>query len=126
MKRKLLIFLLLLTSLLGFLEWGGDHHGFLFELEAGLFKTIFKNPLAMLHPLILLPLAAQIILIVLLFKKPERILIYLSIGGIGLLMIMILLAGISSKNMKMVISTLPFILVALITLKEIKKEKQRL
>jgi len=82
--------------------------------------------LAMLHPLILLPLAAQIILIVLLFKKPERILIYLSIGGIGLLMIMILLAGISSKNMKMVISTLPFILVALITLKEIKKEKQRL
>jgi hypothetical protein len=122
MKRKLLIILLLLSSLLGFLEWGGNHHSFLFELEIKLFKNILTEPLALLHPLILLPLAAQIILIVLLFKKQEKILTYLSISGIGLLMMMILVAGMLSKNMKMVISTLPFVLVALITLRDMKKK----
>jgi hypothetical protein len=90
--------------------------------KSSFLKNILTEPLALLHPLILLPLAAQIILIVLLFKKQEKILTYLSIGGIGLLMIMILVAGMLSKNMKMVISTLPFVLVALITLRDMRKK----
>lgn len=43
MKSKLLNFLLIVTSLLGYLEWGGDNHIFLFQSRSrNPFKIIYR------------------------------------------------------------------------------------
>lgn len=77
MKSKLLNFLLIVTSLLGYLEWGGDNHIFLFKAEAEILSKLFTDPLSVLHPFTLLPLAGQIILLITLFQKKTWYILYI-------------------------------------------------
>ena len=118
MKTKLLNFLLLLTSLLGYLEWGGNHNAFLFQAEGEIISKLFTNPTAVIHPFTMLPLLAQIILCITLFQKePSKILTYISIAGLGLLLVFMLLIGLLSLKYKIIISTIPFIVVAVLTIR---------
>lgn len=118
MKSKILNFLLLITSLIGYLEWGGNSHLFLFQAEAEIFSKLFTTPLSVLHPFILFPLIAQVMLIVTLFqKKPSILLTYISIGGLGILLVFMFLIGIMSLNFKIIFSTIPFIVVAILAIR---------
>ena len=118
MKSKLLNFLLLLTSLLGYLEWGGNHKAFLFQAEGEIILKLFTNPMAVIHPFTMLPLMAQIMLCITLFQKePSKILTYISIAGLGLLLGFMLLIGLLSLKYKIIISTIPFIVVAVLTIR---------
>ncbi len=123
MKAKLLNLILVLTSLLGYLEWG-DNQMFLAEIEADLLLKLFKDPLSVLHPFTLLPLIGQLLLVITLFQKtPNKILTYLGMVGIGILFLFMVFVGIISKNAWISISALPFLITAIFVIRYHKKSK---
>lgn len=122
MNIRLLNFLLIATSLLGYLEWGGGNRIFLFEVEAELFSKLFSDPVAVLHPFTVLPMIGQLLLVITLFQKqPGKWLTYSGIACIGLLLVFMLLIGLMSINVKLIGSTLPFLVVAILTVRELRK-----
>lgn len=117
-KSKILNALLIVTSLFGYLEWGLDNHVFLFQAEGEIILKLLREPAAAAHPFTLLPLFGQIILLITLFQKnPGRGLTYLGLAGIGLLLFFMFLIGLISLNEKILLSTLPFLLVAFLTVR---------
>ena len=123
MKSKILNFLLIITSLLGYLEWSGNNHIFLFKAEAEIFSKLFTDPISVLHPFTILPLVGQILLLITLFQKtPSKILTYISIAGLGLLLGFMFIVGLMSMNFKIIISTIPFIVVAVWTVLNLKHQ----
>jgi len=124
MKAKILNILLIITSLLGYLEWSGDSHSFLFQAEAEVFTKLFTYPASVLHPFTILPLLGQILLLVTVFQKvPSKRLTYWGIGCLGLLLGFMFIIGLISQHFKIVLSTIPFLTIALITILQIKKSK---
>jgi len=124
MKSKILNILLIVTSLIGYLEWSGNNQMFLFQGEAEIIYKLFTNPASVIHPFILLPLIAQILLLITLFQKsPSRILTYISIAGLGLLLGFMFIIGLISLNFKILLSTIPFLIVAILTIRNQKKSK---
>lgn len=117
MKSKILNFLLIIFSLFGYLEWSGNNHLFLFEAEIEIFSKLFTSPISVLHPFIILPVISQFLLLFTLFQnKPSKKLTYISIFGLGILFVFMLFIGIISLNYKIALSTIPFILVSLVTM----------
>ena len=118
MKGKLFNSLLLLSSLFGYLEWGQNKKIFLFQVEAEIFSNIFKDPFSLIHPIIILPLLGQVMLLFTLFQKgPGKILTYTGIGAIGILMALVFLIGCLNINFRMLVSTLPFLVLAYFTIR---------
>ena len=112
-KDKLINILLICTSLLGYLEWGGNNSMFLYQAIGEVFKKNFIDPTSVLHPFIVLPLTGlMILLFTLLQKRPARIWTYIGIGCIGILLILMFVIGILSLNYKIILSTMPFLAVA--------------
>lgn len=127
LKSKLLNFLLILTSLFGFLEWGGGSHIFLFQAEGEVVSKLFTDPLSVLHPLTILPMIGQILLLITLFqKKPNKILTYTGLGGLGVLLAFIFFVGALSMNAKIMLAALPFLVVAFITIRHYRSIKSEL
>ena len=125
MKSKILNFLLIIFSLFGYLEWSGNNHLFLFEAEIEIFSKLFTRPISVLHPFIVLPIAAQFILLFTLFQnKPSKKLTYISIFGLGILFLFMLFIGIISLNYKIALSTIPFIVVSIVTMLHHRKFKE--
>ncbi|MFN0204556.1 MAG: hypothetical protein ACKVTZ_23775 [Bacteroidia bacterium] len=113
MKSKVFNFLLILSSLLGFLEWGGGNQVFLFQAEAEILQKLFTAPMSVLHPFTVLPLIGQILLLITLFQKqPSKRLTFISIGALSLLLGFMFIIGIISLNIKVLASTLPFLVLA--------------
>jgi len=124
MKSKVLNFLLIITSLIGYLEWGGNNHTFLFAAEAEIISKLFTEPGSILHPFTILPLVGQILLLITLFqKKPSKLLTLLSIGGLGILLGLMFVIGLISLNYKVILSTLPFLAVTIVTILHYRKSK---
>lgn len=127
MKLKILNFLLILTSLIGYLEWGGDNHIFLFQGEAEILYRLFTNPVSVIHPFILIPLIGQMLLLITLFQKsPNKKLTYVSIAGLGLLLGFMFLIGLISFNFNILLSTIPFLIVVVLTIRHLWEMKNKL
>lgn len=123
MKVKVLSVLLILTSLLGYLEWGNDQHIFLLQAEGEILVKLWTEPKSVLHPFILLPLFGQILLAIsALQKTPSRILMNLGIGSLSMLLGFMFFIGLMSLNLKILLSTIPFLLVAGYTLIQFRKK----
>ncbi len=123
MKSRFFNFLLIITSLLGYLEWSGNNHKFLFQAEIEILSKLFTNPTAVFHPFTIIPLLGQSILLVTIFQsKPNKTLTFLGIGAIGILMLFMFLVGIMALNYKIIISTIPFILLSITTIRHYKKK----
>ncbi len=122
---KLLNAWLLLTSLFGYLEWGGGNHGFLFEAEYNLLKSGFRNdPAALLNPAVIIPLAGQLMLLITLFQKsPGRSLTIFGLVCLSLIMLFILFIGITGKNIKIAGSTIPFVIVGVLVIRNLRAGK---
>lgn len=117
MRSKFFNFLIILTSLIGFLEWGKDKKLFLFQVEAEIISKLFTNPTSVIHPLTILPMAGQILLLITLFqKKPNKLLTFISIGGLGVLFGLMFVIGLISLNLKILLSTIPFFVVTFLTI----------
>lgn len=118
MKSKLFNFLLIVSSLTGYLEWSGNSHSFLFQAEGKIITKLFTDPVEALHPFTILPMIGQILLIITLFQKtPARSLTYISIVGLGILLGFIFIIGVMSMNFKIMISAVPFIIISIITIR---------
>ncbi|HEY9113437.1 MAG TPA: hypothetical protein VIN10_01980 [Bacteroidales bacterium] len=117
MKSKVLNMLVLISSLFGFLEWGGGNKMFLFQLEAEVFSKFIQDPLSTLHPFIILPFLGQALLLITLFqKKPGKILTYFGISGIGTLLLVMFLIGCLNLDFKILLSTIPFLAISFYTI----------
>lgn len=117
-KSKILNALLILTSLAGYLEWSGDSRMFLFQAEGEVLSKLFTDPIAVLHPFTILPMAGQLLLLVTLFQKsPGKALTYSGIAALGILLVFMLAIGLMSMNLRIAGSTLPFIAVAMLTIR---------
>lgn len=123
--KKLLNACLLLTSFIGYLQWGKGQHAFLFQVE---YDLLFKAAHAQnfLHPFVLVPMCGQLLLLITLFQKtPRRT---LSIGGLlclSIIMLFIFLIGVMTRNAGILLSSLPFILTGLLMLVYNRRTKQK-
>ena len=107
----------------GYLEWGRDNAMFLFQGEMEILRRLFNDPMSVAHPLVLLPLFGQIILLIsLLPRVPHRLLTFLGIAGLGLLLGLICFIGVITRNPKVFLSTLPFIFTAVYTIRSYRGE----
>ena len=117
-KGKILNSLLIVTSLLGYLEWGKGHQMFLFQAESEIFAKLLNQPGSVLHPFILFPFLGQLLLIITLFqKKPGKILTFTGIAGIGLLLGLMFVIGCLGLKFKILLSTLPYLFLAVLTIR---------
>jgi hypothetical protein len=111
---KILNTLLLLASLIGYLEWSGNNHLFIFEAEREIILKLFTDANSVIHPLIIIPIGGQILLVLTLFqKKANKIMTHLSIAMLGCLLYFMLFIGLMSFNYKIIISTLPFLFISI-------------
>jgi hypothetical protein len=117
LKKKLLNLLLIITSLLGYMEWGGGNHTFVFQAESEIFTKLVSDPVSVLHPFIVLPLLGQLLLVITLFQRtPGKILTYTGIVCLGMLMVFLFAIGSLAGNSKMIFYPLPFIVVATLSI----------
>ena len=124
MKNKILNLLLIITSLLGYLEWSGNNHSFLFQAETEILSKLFNTPNSILHPFTIVPLLGQLILVITLFQKtPNKILTYIGIGSLGILLLFMFIIGLLHLNYKIILSTIPFILLSIIIIRHFQKRK---
>jgi hypothetical protein len=121
-RNKRLTFLIILTSLTGYMEWGGGNSAFLFQAEYEIIAKLFTDPVSVLHPFVVIPLAGQIMLLITLFQKdPGRVLTRVGMMGLGLLIGVVLLSGLLSLNVRMVFSTVPFWIVVVMVVRNRRK-----
>lgn len=122
MKRKAYNLGLLLTSLIGYLEWGGNNNTFLFQAEGEILSKLFTDPGSVVHPFTLLPMTGQLILIVTLFlKEPTKVLTFVGIASIGLLFGFMFLIGLLTISVKVSLSSLPFLVLSYFTVRLYRK-----
>lgn len=126
MLRKLFTALLLPAFGFGYLEWGrNQQHGFVYEAALEVFRTGFRHPLEVLHPLILVPLAGVVLLLIELFRhRYSRLRTWLGAGCLAVLMLVILLVGVLDQNLKIAGSTLPFFTLVTLLFFQVKKERR--
>ncbi len=123
MKSKVLNFCLILSSFLGYLEWGTNQSGFLIEVEWQIFSGILDDPTSFIHPFIIIPLLGQVLLFITLFqKKPSRLLTFLGLGCLALLLLFILFVGFLSMNFKIIASISPFLFFGILSIKHHRKK----
>jgi len=124
MKSKILNLGLILTSFMGYLEWGGDNKMFLIQGEIEIISKLFNNPGSVIHPFTILPLAGQLLLVITLFQNPpSKILTLLGLSGMGLLLGFMFIIGLLGQEFKIALSTVPFLFVSFLTVKHYRATK---
>lgn len=106
---KLYTSLVLVTSLFGYLEWGTDQSQFIWEIEWMLLSELPGSLQNFAHPLIVIPLIGQLLLIFSLIQKTRKKWVDIfSVSTTSILFLMFVVAGSASQNWKIILSTLPF------------------
>lgn len=109
--RKMIIVLLILSFLCLYMEWGNNQHAYVFQAIQQLFSKQSRTTNTFTHPLIALPCVGILLLLFCLFAKNYPKWVFaLSIGLLGVLVLIILLVGILSANGFMLISPISFII----------------
>lgn len=122
MKVKLLTFLILLSSLLVYLEWSKTERMFLFEIEASILWKLFTDFSSVLHPFIILPFVGQMLLIFSLFQmRLSKWVIYLGISMLSVLIVFIFLIGLLSLHVKITLFAIPFIVLSVLQVRNLRK-----
>lgn len=117
---------LILSSMIGCMEWG-DQSEFLFQSEGQIIVKLFKDPISVIHPLVLLPLIGQVVLFInILRKKPNK---WISISGnsmLSILLYFLFIIGLMSLNYRMILFNLPFVFISVLTFRrDLFKSKKR-
>jgi hypothetical protein len=115
--KKLIYLLLLLSFSLAYMEWGGGNHSFVFEIQLKVFTNRADFISNFTHPVILVGLIGQVILGIAIFRSHLRFgWILTAIILLGIPILLILISALFSSNLKMILSTLPFLGLAIWTL----------
>ena len=126
MKTKVLNLLLILSSFIGYLQWGTTNEMFLIQGEWEVIQKLISTPSEALHPFTVLPLLGQLLLLITLFQKqPNRALTIWGMAGIGILLIFISFIGMISLHYKTFLSTVPFIVVCVLTIQHLRKSRSK-
>lgn len=126
MKTRLLLLGLIFTSLFGRLEWGTDQRIFLFEAEWQVLLKLMSDPFAVAHPFVLLPLAGQALLLVaLLMPLPPNWVINVAMGMLAVLLGFMAVIGIISLNWRILLSTMPFLTLCVLTVLHLRNDAKR-
>jgi hypothetical protein len=102
----------LVSGLCCVMEWAG-HRQTLLQSEIDVLRH-FRGA-SFSHPLILLPFAGQLLLLAMLWR-PKKVLVVAASLLLGLLPLMIFLAGAISRNMLMAVSAVPYLAALLVFL----------
>lgn len=122
MKAKILNAILIVSSLFGYLAWGAGNAMFLFQAEAEILTKMLHDPISVIHPFTMLPMAGQILLLITLVQKtPGKALTFAGIACVGLLLGLMFLIGVLDLNLKILFSTLPFLITAVLTIRHHRK-----
>ncbi|MCW5909916.1 MAG: hypothetical protein KIT62_02520 [Cyclobacteriaceae bacterium] len=109
-NKRVINGLLVVTFFLGYLEWGSDNHAFVFQAAAELFSALSRDLVGLLHPFILIPLAGLLIMLYTLFQhEPSRKLTLLALACLAMFMLFLFFIGLISLNVKITLSTIPFL-----------------
>lgn len=116
MKIRIATLAVILSSFIGYLEWGGEQSGFLLEMEMNILLSGAKQ--ALVHPAFLIPFIGQLLLMITLFQRePKRWMIYTGTGMLSLLLVFIFIISILSLNVKILASAVAFIISAVVLLR---------
>lgn len=108
-KTKWIHLGLVVSFLIGYMEWGKDQKMFIFQAFADIIEKGLADPITFLHPFILFPLVGFVGILYSLFQnKPNKTLTLISIGGMALIMLFIFFIGVFTGNVKMILFNLPF------------------
>ena len=121
-QGKFYTILLIIASLIVYLEWGSEQKMFLVQMEYEIILKSLSHPFSILHPFIVLPFIGQMMLIItLLQKNPSKFLTYFGVIGLGLLIAFIFIIGLISFNLKIILYSLPFIILSIYRFLQLKK-----
>jgi hypothetical protein len=124
-KFRILNGLLVVTFLFGYLEWGSGSSSFLVEAEFEVLCKLISEPASVVHPFTLIPLLGQIMLLATLFQTtPNKFLTIAGIVCLGLLIGLMVVFGALAKNWKILASTIPFFVIVVLAVKEMRKRKE--
>ena len=124
MNIKIKTLLLLISSLFVYLSWGPCNEAFLVQIEIDVLKKLLSDPVAALHPFTIIPLLGQLVLVITFIQKtPSNLLMKTGISYLFFLIGFVFIVGLLSLRLPIIISTLPFILLAFITLKGLRTIK---
>lgn len=123
-KTKIFVVLLILTSFLGYLEWGKSQQLFLLEAEIQIIIKLFSSPSSILHPFILFPFGGQMLLCVTLLQhQPSKLLIYIGMWMLASLLLFMLVIGVISFRLPILLSTIPFVCIVVFTSMHLRQRK---
>lgn len=124
MKEKGFNLLLLATSLLVYLEWAGNNSAFLWEAERDVLFQLVTAPSNAIHPLTLIPLFGQLLLLgTLVQKQPSKTMGLIGLFCLSILVVFIFLIGLFALNWTTVLSCLPFLSGGTFYLMYLKRQK---
>ncbi len=115
--------LILISSLIPNLNWGGENHAFLFQIELEIIKKLCSDPAQVIHPLIIIPVLSQVIIITFGLFIPKVRPVYIGIIGLFLLFIFIFLAGFLSSNLWVILSAVPFVISSILFILVVKTSR---
>lgn len=101
-----------------YMEWGGGQSGFVWDVLIKVFTDKEKLRDNLLHPVILSGLIGMLAMLYcgLTAKAPRKVQL-LTVLLPGLVVLLILLSGLLSRNVKMVLSVLPYISISLLIIR---------
>lgn len=123
MKQKLLHLGLVLASLLGYLQWGRGNSMFLFQAEGEVLVKLFTKPAEVFHPLTILPMLGQLMLLITVFQeKLSKILTWSGIIALSSLLALMLVIGFMDMNPSIIVSVLPFFVLVFFVVKGLRSK----
>jgi predicted membrane protein len=94
-------------------------------MEYEILAKLFCDPLSVLHPFTIIPLIGQVLLLIsLLQKQPNNLVMKIGIGSLLFLIGFIFIVGLLSLQLTIIISTIPFISLAILSFLEIKRNNK--
>lgn len=106
-------YLLVISFLLCYMEWGVDQSAFVFQIHYEVFASGRNFADSILHPVILFGLSGEVcVLYAALAKRSFGRWNSLGVVLMGLVVMVLLTAGIASQNFRMIGSNVPFLVFA--------------
>jgi hypothetical protein len=114
-RQRLLNGLLSIAFLIVYLEWGKENSMYLFRIEYDILFSGTGKWKSFIHPLIFAPFAGQVLLLFTLFQKnPNWRLSTFAILLMGLLVFFIFAIGLLTANGKIIVFSLPFVILTVL------------
>ncbi|HMR58355.1 MAG TPA: hypothetical protein PLM56_09420 [Cyclobacteriaceae bacterium] len=117
-SKRIVNGLLIVAFMLGYLEWGANNHTFIFQVIIPLFTSMPNDLAGLFNPAVLIPLVGFILLLITLFQQePNRKFTLAGLACLATFMIFLFFIGVLSLNWKIILSTTPFLIIAIISLR---------